>query len=216
MQTVWKVNGHSRLLLFFSGWAMDEHPTEHLACEDADICTCFDYTNLDTTDSQLWENYSDIRLVAWSTGVWAAEQVVGKLNLPLSKAIAINGTPTTVHEETGISRVIFQGTYDQLTEQTMQKFHRRMAGSVLAYNAFVPIAPKRELKNQKDELASILEVDFETLETDLIHWNKVIVGKSDAIFPPQNQLRYWEGRTEIIELELPHYPFFYFKNWGLE
>ena len=215
MQTVWKVSGHSKLLLFFSGWAMDENPTAHLVSEDTDICTCFDYASLDTTDIHRWKSYSDIVLVAWSTGVWAAEQVVGKLNLPLSKTIAINGTPTTVHEETGISQVIFQGTYDHLTVQTMHKFQRRMVGSVSAYNAFTSIAPKRELKNQKEELASILGVDFEALKTGLINWDKAIVGKSDAIFSPQNQLCYWDNRTEIIEMELPHYPFFYFKSWGI-
>ena len=216
MQTVWKVNGNSKLLLFFSGWAMDENPTAHLNHEGFDLCTCFDYTNLETSAIEQWRNYSEIVLVAWSTGVWAAEQVLGKLNLPISQAIAINGTPTTVHDETGIPRAIFQGTYDNLTAQSMQKFLRRMFGSATAYNAFVSSIPQRTLENQKTELASILSVGFETLVTGLIKWDKAIIGTEDAIFPPQNQMRYWFSRRDavhcvstlqIIKLPIPHFPF---------
>ncbi len=216
MQTVWKVNGNSKLLLFFSGWAMDENPTAHLKHEGFDLCTCFDYTNLETLAIEQWRNYSEIVLVAWSTGVWAAEQVLGKLNLPISQAIAINGTPTTVHDETGIPRAIFQGTYDNLTAQSMQKFLRRMFGSATAYNAFVSSIPQRTLENQKAELASVLSVDFDTLETGLIKWDKAIIGIEDAIFPPQNQMRYWFSRRDavhcvstlqIIKLPIPHFPF---------
>jgi biotin synthesis protein BioG len=212
MQTFWKVNGHSKLLLLFSGWAMDENPTAYLVSEDRDFCTCFDYANLETTDIDRWKKYQDITLIAWSTGVWAAEQVLGKLKLPITIAVAINGTPTTIHEQTGISRAIFQGTYDQLSAQTMQKFQRRMTGSLTAYNAFLPFAPKRNLENQKKESKKILEVEFETLETGLINWDKAIIGKSDAIFLPQNQLRYWTKRTETLEVEMPHYPFFHIRN----
>jgi pimeloyl-[acyl-carrier protein] methyl ester esterase len=229
MQTVWKVNGNSKLLLFFSGWAMDENPTAHLKHEGFDLCSCFDYTNLETSAIESWRSYPEIVLVAWSTGVWAAEQVLGKLNLSFSEAIAINGTPTTVHDETGIPRVIFQGTYDNLSPQTMQKFLRRMMGSAAAYNSFAPLISQRTLEGQKEELANVLSVDFETLETGLIKWDKAIVGTDDAIFPFENQLSYWSCRrrdaafcrdaacrvstgytddvVEIIEIPIPHYPF---------
>jgi hypothetical protein len=191
MQTVWKVNGNSKLLLFFSGWAMDENPTAHLNHEGFDLCVCFDYTHLETSAIEKWRTYSEIVLIAWSTGVWAAEQVVGNLNLPISEAIAINGTPTTVQNETGISRAVFQGTYDNLSLQSMQKFVRRMFGSSTAYNALVNSLPQRTLENQKTELANVLSVNFDTLVTGLIKWDKAIIGTDDAIFPPDNQLKYW-------------------------
>jgi len=215
MQTVWRVGGHDKLVLFFTGWAMDENPTAHLVADDADSCTCFDYRSLETADVARWESYQEIFLVAWSTGVWAAEQVVGKLNLPIKLAIAINGTPTTVHDETGIPRAIFQGTYDQLSDKTMSKFQRRMVGSSSAFTAFAGIAPRRRTEDQKAELKAILDVDFNTMSTELITWNKALVGTADAIFPPQNQLRYWAGRCEIVELELPHFPFFHFRSWTM-
>ena len=215
MRTVWKVSGNTKLLLFFSGWAMDENMTSQLSHEGTDSCTCFDYTNLDTMDTEKWKSYTEVILIAWSTGVWAAEQVIGKLQLPISEAIAINGTPTTVHDQTGIPRTVFQGTYDQLSPQSIQKFQRRMLGSATAYKALLPFLPKRSLESQKRELEMILSVNFETLETGRIKWNKAIIGTEDAIFPPQNQFNYWSENsnretgpsTEIVQKPLPHYPF---------
>jgi len=42
MQSVWQLNGSRELILFFTGWAMDEKPTQHLQTQ-RDICTCFYY-----------------------------------------------------------------------------------------------------------------------------------------------------------------------------
>jgi Uncharacterized protein conserved in bacteria len=213
MQTHWRINENDKLILFFSGWAMDENPTAHVTATDADVCTCFDYHSLETNDLEKWQSYKEVILVGWSTGVWAAEQVLASLNLAIVKAIAINGTPTTVHDETGIPRAIFQGTYDNLNPQTIQKFQRRMVGSAAAMKAFFEIAPKRDLNEQKQELAEILAFDFNKETTGKLHWDKAIIGKSDAIFPTENQLRYWNERTEIVKMEMPHYPFFEMKDW---
>ena len=211
MQTHWRINGHRKLILFFSGWAMDEHPTAQVKATDADVCTCFDYRSLETADLKKWQSYDEVVLVGWSTGVWAAEQILSRTNLPLTRAIAINGTPTTVHDETGIPRSIFQGTYDNLNPQTMKKFQRRMVGSAAAFKAFSDIAPKRNLEEQKEELAAILAFDFNV--TSKLKWDKAIIGRGDAIFPIENQLRYWQSRTEIVEMEIPHYPFFEINDW---
>ncbi|WP_243347931.1 DUF452 family protein [Parabacteroides sp. FAFU027] len=213
MQTHWQINGQRKLILFFSGWAMDGNPTTHIESHDADVCTCFDYRSLETNDLEKWQLYDEVILVGWSTGVWAAEQVLVDSNSPITRAIAINGTSTTAHDETGIPRAIFQGTYDNLNPQTMQKFQRRMVGSAAAMKEFSAIAPKRDLDEQKEELAAILAFDFHANTTSKLKWNKAIIGKNDAIFPVENQLRYWKSRTEIVEMEMPHYPFFEMKDW---
>jgi pimeloyl-[acyl-carrier protein] methyl ester esterase len=208
MRTVWKINGGEKLLLIFSGWAMDEHPTSIIEANVADVCTCFDYQSLEITDLERWGQYPEINLIAWSTGVWAAEQVLGNSKIKLSHAIAVNGTPTTVHDETGIPRAIFQATYDNLNSISMTKFTRRMLGNSEAFNAFKSIEPKRDLENQKQELGTILEVKFEELLTGKIRWDKAIIGTKDAIFPPSNQRNYWEGKTEIEEIEAGHFIFY--------
>ena len=208
MRTVWKINGGEKLLLIFSGWAMDEHPTSIIEANDADVCTCFDYQSLETADLERWAQYPEINLIAWSTGVWAAEQVLGNSSLKLNQAIAVNGTPTTVHDETGIPSAVFQATYDHLNATSFAKFNRRMLGSSEAFNAFQSIASKRDLENQKQELGTILDVNFEKIPTGLISWDKAIIAVNDAIFPPSNQRRYWEGKTEIEEIEAGHFVFY--------
>jgi pimeloyl-[acyl-carrier protein] methyl ester esterase len=213
MQTCWKIGGYQKLILFFSGWAMDENPTKHIEADDADICCCFDYRNLETDDIYRWKLYDEVFLIAWSTGVWAAGEVLRNLNLPLQNTIAINGTPSTIHNETGIPRSTFEGTFIHLNPQTLQKFHRRMVGSVAALASFMSILPIRKFEEQKDELGCLLQTDFERVETSSFAWKTAFVGKNDLIFPPQNQLRYWLEQVPVIELDIPHFPFLHIKSW---
>lgn len=50
MQTIWNLNDNDRLIIFFSGWGMDYRATEHLSYDGWDVCTCYDYSDLDTDD----------------------------------------------------------------------------------------------------------------------------------------------------------------------
>jgi hypothetical protein len=211
MQTVWKINEGNKLLIIFSGWAMDERPTSIINSHGADVCTCFDYQNLQSADTERWATYNEINVIAWSTGVWAAEQILGMANIKINQAIAVNGTPTTVHDQTGIPRAVFQATYDNLNASSFDKFTRRMTGSSDAFKAFQLIASKRDLENQQKELGTILEVKFENNPTGLITWDKAIIATNDAIFPPSNQRNYWEGKTDIQEIDAPHFIFYNFK-----
>ncbi|MDE7443735.1 MAG: DUF452 family protein, partial [Muribaculaceae bacterium] len=39
-----------------------------------------------------------------------------------------------------------------------------------------------------------------------MHWDKAIISSRDAIFPPQNQHRHWDGSCETIVIDGPHLP----------
>ena len=69
-----------RLLLFFAGWGMDEHPFLQYAPQDSDFMICYDYRTLDFDTSPL-TGYTVIDVVAWSMGGWAASQVLSKVSL---------------------------------------------------------------------------------------------------------------------------------------
>ena len=62
---------HPRLLLFFTGWGADETPFKTYRPTDSDYMLCYDYRTLDF-DASLLTEYTDIRVVGWSMGVWAA------------------------------------------------------------------------------------------------------------------------------------------------
>ena len=135
-------NNSKRLLLFFAGWGMDETPFLQIRPTDTDWMVCYDYRSLEF-DTDLLQKYSEIRLIAWSMGVWVASQLMKQHpSLPISHSIAINGTPYPIHETKGIEPAIFEGTLQGLNEQTLQKFQRRMCGSTAEYKVFQAVAPQ--------------------------------------------------------------------------
>ena len=136
-------NNQKHLLLFFAGWGMDETPFLTIHPTDKDWMICYDYRSL-AFDTDLLETYSQITLIAWSMGVWAASQIMKQYpHLPVSQSIAINGTLYPIHETKGIAHSIFDGTLQGLNEQTLQKFQRRMCGSIADYKTFQTISPQR-------------------------------------------------------------------------
>ena len=122
-------NNQKHLLLFFAGWGMDETPFLQIHPTNKDWLICYDYRSLEF-DAIILQEYSEITLIAWSMGVWAASQIMKQYpSVTLSQSIAINGTPYPIHETKGITPAIFEGTLQGLNEQSLQKFQRRMCGS---------------------------------------------------------------------------------------
>ena len=195
---------HNQLLLFFSGWGMDLHPFAHLQSEDRDLMYCYDYRDL-SFDTKLLSGYQDIRVMAWSLGVWVANQILSKLNLPVSQATAINGTLHPIDGEQGIPAAIFQGTIDHLNERTLKKFQRRMCQSADDYQTFMEIAPQREPIELKQELIRLQEAISSTPEFAIANWDRVYISLSDAIFPPENQQRAWENKAPFHLVAEGHY-----------
>ena len=114
-----------RLTLFFAGWGMDECPFMDHCPENSDLLVCYDYRSLDF-DFTLLQGYQEIRLIAWSMGVWAASMVLQDMDLPICERVALNGTVTPVDDLKGIPQQVFEGTLEGLNEGTLEKFIRRM------------------------------------------------------------------------------------------
>ena len=198
-------NNQKHLLLFFAGWGMDETPFLTIHPTDKDWMICYDYRSL-AFDTDLLETYSQITLIAWSMGVWAASQIMKQYpHLPVSQSIAINGTLYPIHETKGIAHSIFDGTLQGLNEQTLQKFQRRMCGSIADYKTFQTISPQRPMEELKEELAAIQQ-QYLSLPPSDFKWQKAIIGKGDRIFLPDNQYLAWENQVDSLEqVEAAHY-----------
>lgn len=222
MQTYWIKNGQPSLLLFFTGWGMDPHPTLHLDPGERDICVCYDFRSLDGHHALFPDmtSYRDITVIGWSVGVWAADQIIGSPEnqiLNMRRCIAINGTHTPVHDHEGIPESVFRGTLEHLNEPSLQKFFRRMAGTSQEHLFFLQQAPQRTFKAQKEELSSIL-FDVESapsgeVRSFRLHWDTAVICTRDQIFPPANLHQAWAGKTRIVSLDQPHYPFGAFVSW---
>ena len=173
---------------------------------------CYDYRSLEF-DAGILQEYSEISLIAWSMGVWAASQIMKQYPaLPLSQSIAVNGTPYPIHETKGITPAIFEGTLQGLNDQSLQKFQRRMCGSIADYKAFQTVVPQRPVGELKEELAAI-QKQYLSLPPSDFTWQKAIIGKNDRIFLPDNQWLAWRNKVDSLEYaEAAHYQVELFDN----
>ena len=74
--------GNSKLLLVFSGWAASPEVFRHLEPEsDTDIWICYDYRGMEFEGEAL-SRYPEIRLIAWSLGVWVARSYLVRGKYP--------------------------------------------------------------------------------------------------------------------------------------
>ena len=202
------------LIIYFAGWATSIDLIKSWPLPDNyDLLCCWDYRDL--TFSVDVSHYQHIHLVAWSMGVWAAEQ-----SLPLlafKHAIAINGTPLAIDDLNGIPHKIFEGTLNNLTPISLQKFTKRMCGTealLCEYNKVDAI----DFMDAHQELTAIYRY-FPQSRTPQIAWTKAIIGNQDHIFPTKNQKHYWDHchlqkKVKIEPLAAPHFLFPYFKDWS--
>ena len=205
-------DNHPTLTLFFAGWGMDEHPFSELRPIESDFMVCYDYRSLEF-DWSLIENYTAVKVVAWSMGVWAATQAGLPVDLPIVSRIAINGTPWPVDNQYGILQNIFEGTLAGLNENTLRKFQLRMCGGGEAFREFQQIAPQRTVDELRTELATIGEL-YQTLPEKDFAWDIAHAGQKDMIFPYANQLAAWEkAGVKVSAGEDAHYDASVFKHY---
>lgn len=205
-QVFLKQEGNSRLLLFFAGWGADEHLFGSSVAEGYDCMICYDYTSPGFIASWL-EAYDSIRLLGWSMGVWAAGEALSSYTLPYEKKIAINGTPFPISDTKGIPIVVFEGTLDGLSADTLAKFRRRMCGSAGALQGFMQHQPQRSLENLRGELAALKQrIEARGDMGYPLEWDEALIGDKDRIFSPANQERAWEeASVPVRHFEGAHY-----------
>lgn len=181
-----------RLILLFAGWAMDAGMFLGLSRPGYDIAVAYDYTDM-SADMAFAEGYDEICVVAWSLGVRAAASgVLRALEPRITLRLAVNGTLAPIDELRGIPRALFEATRTNLTERSLDKFYRRVAGSSKAYAEFMEHRPARELENVASELDVFLSDSLPAVD-DTFVWDRAVVAEGDAIFAAANQLRAWEG-----------------------
>lgn len=197
---------NKKLLLFFSGWGMDEQPFLAYDRSDRDLIIAYDYHSL-TMDESLLRGYKEIEVFAWSMGVWAAAQVLPALksrNYPIRTCTAINGTAFPIDDEKGIPSKVFKGTLATLSERTLDKFRLRMCGSRELLKQFLAKAPKRDIESLRKELVAIEEQVTAYLDT-AFQWDQAYIGTEDRIFTPGNQQRAWNHTPQRF-FDAGHYP----------
>ena len=203
-------SGSPTLELFFAGWGMDSRPfawaadSPHTA--DCDFAVCYDYTDiqLDRVNqaSAKLHGYSEVRVRAWSLGVYAASLVLPDMGCAISTAVAINGTLWPVDDELGIPHAVYDATAANLTAESLERFNRRMCGAHRP--VFEARRPLRTVDSLRAELLHIRECAADRTRPQFTGWTQAVLSSRDKIFPIANMRRAWPA-TPQLELDEPHY-----------
>ncbi|MEE6075213.1 DUF452 family protein [Avibacterium paragallinarum] len=224
IELIKRADNNPNLIIYFAGWGTPASAVSHLALpENTDLLLCYDYQDL-ALNVDL-SPYSQIRVVAWSMGVWVANQVLGQT--PLVSATAINGTGKPCDDAMGIPQAVFIGTLEQLDERNLAKFQLRICGDSATFAQYSQLAGQRDWQQVRSELGKL----YQSIQQDngkSLNWTKAIIGEKDRIFPSQNQLNFWQtyaaaqkqsavqNGTEFVLQTMPlaHYPFAQFHAWA--
>lgn len=212
MRVTWiNRQGNKNCILFFNGWGMDEHAVSHLDKGNLDICMLNEFNPISSIE-ELIKDYKEIYLVAWSLGVWVASTCLSNSIIKSTKSIAINGTQKPIDDNFGISVAVFNHTLETWNEANRFKFNMRIMGGRSQYEIHIDRLAERTIKNQQEELRYI---EKEVISKNVIEitFDTVLIGTTDLIFNPVNQYNYWQGKSKIIKVDVPHYPFSMFKSW---
>jgi biotin synthesis protein BioG len=213
MKSSWLIKSHHpKVILFFGGWGSEPHAFEPVSSGMYDVLMCYDYRELsnpvDVND--LFLNYDEVWLMAWSLGVWVAHEVLNGIDLPFTGTIAVNGTLIPVDEQQGIAPAVFEGTHANLSPINLMKFNRRMFSKEEERKLFEHHACTRSVDELKCELAALKNM---ILPRENSLYQYAIIGDEDKIFLPLNQLRYWDLGVKIVHRNVPHFPFFEAGTW---
>lgn len=215
-----------QLIIYFCGWGMTPATVSHLTLPDqCDLLALYDYRILELSDDLAdlpWDSYEAVTIVAWSLGVWVAEQVVPHWSILPTKQrlIAVAGSPYPMHDQWGIPKQIFVGTLEGLTDENRQRFNRRMCGGK-RYKQLYDILSERPTTELRDELQAVYdslatpEASESTPHTRLA-WDLAIIGERDQIFPAKNLSTLWKA-VNVPTLLLPdgyHYLFDLWQSWS--
>ncbi len=201
--------GNESIVLFFNGWGMDEKCLYHLFIEDIDIFVFYDYRGDIAIPYIDISSYKHVYLIAWSMGVWVANQNIKNINRKIDKKIAFCGSPFPVNDKYGIPLRVFDITMKGIQKAGVQKFFERMLENI---NNTAFKKPERDLEGQLDELSNLKVKSLESTKED-VEWDKVIVASKDKIFPPVNLINYWEDKSSIEISDIYHYPFDKYNSW---
>ncbi|WP_297627452.1 pimeloyl-ACP methyl esterase BioG family protein [uncultured Rikenella sp.] len=223
MQAVWinsrpEMRSERGVIVFAAGWAGSDELVRHLALPQGyDLLCLFDYRSLPAA-AETRELYAQIApyrhkyLIAWSFGVWAAERIFGKADLVWDGAVAVNGTPLPVHDAYGIPVRAFAVTVRSIEGAGTGRFLERMCGTPETLRAYYKHRSTRGLEEIGEELRRLRDGAAETAAGAAVphagFWTEAVAGTEDAIFPPENMMRYWTeaGVRVTVGEGMPHYP----------
>ena len=96
MQKHWlKRTGAPDLIVVALGWASEPRLVQNISTERHDVLVLYDYRTLEPLAAADTAPYEQITLLAWSFGVWVAEQVCRDIPFRDRKSTRLNSSHKT-------------------------------------------------------------------------------------------------------------------------
>ena len=205
-----KGTDHNTLKVVFLGFGQDLTPFSSLNLS-SDTFFVYDYED-DSADFSVIYEYKKYEVIAWSLGVMMSDIFVSKVEKKPWKMTALNGTPFGINSEKGVDAALYKATLDNLSEDNMTRFYRRMCGRGQEFAAFIKVKPSRSLVSFKNELMFLAQKSV-AHRVGKIVWDEAFIGLKDAIIAPLNQERGWQGHAlNLVKLDAAHYSAQFFKD----
>lgn len=190
-----------KLILFFNGWGVPREIFKFLAWDDFEV-RIIDLE--EKIDLESLKKYEEINVIAWSFGVYnASKQLGGLKNIPLNKAVAINGSTKAIHRRYGISPMIFDRTLKNLDIDTYLEFMKNTGLNILE------VSDEEVIEKYRKILAEF-EENYQEIPSIFKH---SLISTKDRIFSSRSLMNYYKG-TEYKLIEEEHYPFDRWNSWG--
>lgn len=196
-------NNNPRLIIFFAGWGMDAGLLDWLRRDGYDLLLVYDYTLPDVLDTDCLLHYNEIVIAAWSMGVFYANRFLIDAEtdgLPVTKAIAVNGTLSPIDDYGGIPEKIYRLTEPLPDNLSVEKFFRRICGGSSALKQLFPSLPARSVDSLRNELTAIRKftASHPSPAGSARLWDEILLSENDLIFPPENLLRAWKDAEQRV------------------
>lgn len=205
MEKVWlrQSANHQDVIIFLLGWAATPNAVCHITPPGYDILVCHNHMcEPQPFEAEDFARYRRIYLFAWSFGVWVAEQCC--CDLPLYRAIALNGTPYPVSERWGMRLKVVM--------RSIQAMARSGGENIFAKGAedgrYIPAGPYPD-RSAQEKLAELTNLS-ERAKADsgaYLTWHKAYIASKDEIFPVARMQDYWNSVGLGTPFESYHYPF---------
>lgn len=186
--------GAPDVVIIMLGWAATPQAVMHLQLPGCDVLAVHHYTDgLEPLRAAEFAAYRRVYLVAWSYGVWAAEQCCREL--PLHRAIAFNGTPFPADER-----------YGMRLRASLRAMQAAAHGSLPTPAELPGPYPEPTPAEKLAELTRLAEWSRRDSAAHL-RWHAAYIADQDEIFPPARMRAYWQSVGLGTEYSGRHYPF---------
>lgn len=145
---------------------MDGNPFMSLHRDGYDIIIVYGYGD-ESLDISVFSRYDEIIVIGWSMGVVYGEEFM-RLNgqLPVTRSVAVNGSPQPRHDTLGIPVEVYDLTARISTGRQLMKFYMRVSGGAAEMARLMPKTPEREPLEVAAELEAITRKVERTQEYD--------------------------------------------------